>query len=169
LTGVVAPQFQEGELLMAKRARTKPAKTVAGLRIPETLRNAVDSLVSSPLGREILADALIAAAAAAAAALVKRPPTARQVASAGEAVSETGARAVSGAKNLTEAAAGAVGQFVTDAVSSMLPTSVTSADDTKSEAGSRRGKTRRSTGQKSEAASRGASSGRTKGERTGRG
>ena len=42
-----------------------------GAKVPKTLGNALDTLINSPRGREILASALVAAASAAAAVLTK--------------------------------------------------------------------------------------------------
>jgi hypothetical protein len=90
-----------------------------GVTIPKTLTNALDSLVNSPRGREILASALVAAAGAAAAALMKgseggERATAREVAAqAGNQV----------AKDLSVAAAGVVAEMVSTAARSFLPSS----------------------------------------------
>ncbi|KFG67213.1 hypothetical protein [Microvirga sp. BSC39] len=70
-------------------------------------------LINSSLGREILADALIAAAGAAAAALT-RTRTAKK---AGTAVADAGSDAV----DLTQTAAGAVAGVVTEAARHFLP------------------------------------------------
>ena len=56
----------------AARTRASAPTRVMGVTVPKTLTNALDSLVNSERGREILASALVAAASAAAAALVKR-------------------------------------------------------------------------------------------------
>ncbi len=73
-------------------------------------------LVNSSLGREILADALIAAAGAAAAALTKT----RTAKKAGTAVVDAG----SDAADLTQTAAGAVASVVTEAARHFLPASL---------------------------------------------
>jgi len=95
-----------------------------GVRIPKTVTNALDALVNSPRGREILASALVAAASAAAAALVKRSDS-PQVAKAREAVSEVGDQVATATKDLSEVAAGALAEIVTDAARSLLPASLT--------------------------------------------
>jgi hypothetical protein len=56
----------------ASKKSPRSSTSVMGMRVPNTLRNALDSLVNSERGREILASALVAAASAAAAALVKK-------------------------------------------------------------------------------------------------
>ena len=70
-----------------------------GVRVPKTLTNALDSLVNSERGREILASALVAAASAAAAALVKRSDS-PQVDKAREAAIEAGDQVASGDEGL---------------------------------------------------------------------
>jgi hypothetical protein len=70
-------------------------------------------LINSDLGREILADALIAAAGAAAAALSKT----RTAKNAGAAVADAGSQTV----DLTQTAAGAVAGVVTEAARHFLP------------------------------------------------
>jgi hypothetical protein len=95
-----------------------------GVAVPKTLTNALDSLVNSPRGREILASALVAAASAAAAALVKRADS-PQVDKAREAATEVGDQVASVTKDLTEVAADAVADIVTGAARSLLPASVT--------------------------------------------
>ena len=88
-----------------------------GIAVPKTLTNALDSLVNSERGREILASALVAAASAAAAALVKRSDS-PQVAKAREAANEAGDQVASATKDLTEVAASAVADIVTGAARS---------------------------------------------------
>jgi len=94
-----------------------------GVAVPKTLTNALDGLVNSPRGREILASAIVAAASAAAAALVKRSDS-PQVDKAREAANEVGDQVASVTKDLTDVAAGAVADFVTGAARSLLPASV---------------------------------------------
>src|ERR671935_1880592 len=53
------------------RAGRDTGANIMGVRVPKTLANALDTLINSPRGREILAGAVMAAAAAAAAALTK--------------------------------------------------------------------------------------------------
>jgi hypothetical protein len=99
------------------------ANTIAGFKVPKALRNSgiLDSLLNSPLGRQILADALVAAATAAAAALVKhRAESSRAAASSGEA-GDAGDKAARAAQELTQMAAGALGGFLGDAVAKVLP------------------------------------------------
>ncbi|NNM72216.1 hypothetical protein [Enterovirga aerilata] len=94
-------------------------KKVAGLKVPKALRKSgvLETLVGSRAGREILADALVAAATAAAAALVKDR---------GE---RHGTRDEDGRRrsrphsimsDATQAAAGAIAGFVTDAAQNLI-------------------------------------------------
>src|SRR3954466_3124936 len=112
------------------RARASAPTRVMGVTIPKTLTNALDSLVNSARGREILASALVAAASAAAAALVKRSDS-PQVDKAREAANEVGDQVASATKDLTEVAAGAVAEIVTGAARSLLPASLTGGDGDK--------------------------------------
>ena len=83
------------------------AERVGGLKIPKSLRKsgAVTMFLNNDLGRNILADVLIAAAGAAAAALMQHRPARAQVAHAGEAALDTGQRAVSGTADAVQTAA----------------------------------------------------------------
>lgn len=56
--------------------KAKLPKTIAGLKVPKSLRQSgwLDSLVASPEGRELLAEALLKAAEAAAAVLRPQHP-----------------------------------------------------------------------------------------------
>jgi hypothetical protein len=117
---------------MAKKAKKKrsAAKTIAGVKVPKLLRaSSLSTLIESPLGRTILADALVAAATAAAAALVKHRPSSRQVAAAGEAVADAGGDAAAATRDTVQSAAGAVATLVTEAAQHILPSSMTGADD----------------------------------------
>jgi hypothetical protein len=90
---------------------------VLGLGIPKALTNALDSLVNSPRGREILAAAIVAAASAAAAALVEGSNKAG-AARARDAASDAGDRIT---RDLSEAAAGVVASVISNAAQSLLP------------------------------------------------
>jgi len=103
-----------------KKSTTKSKKgsgKSAGTKLAKTAKKSgLMDLVNSSLGREILADALIAAAGAAAAALT-RTRTAKK---AGTAVADAG----SDAADLTQTAAGAVAGVVTEAARHFLPASL---------------------------------------------
>jgi hypothetical protein len=98
------------------------------LKIPKSLRKSgtVNTLLNNDLGRNILADVLVAAAGAAAAALVQHRPAGAQIAHAGEAALDTGQRAVSGTADAVQAAAGTLGSVFTEAVRSIFPSDGTS-------------------------------------------
>ena len=89
-------------------------------------------LIGSDLGREILADALIAAAGAAAAALTRTRP-AKQ---AGAAVADAGSQAA----DLTQTAAGAVAGVVTEAARQFLPAGLLGEDEGSDKGGKSSGK-----------------------------
>ena len=85
---------------MAKKTKAKLPKTIAGVKVPKAVRTSglLDELLNSPLGREILAEAIVAAAGAVASVLMKKRPSADQVAQTGEAIVDTGAEAASATK-----------------------------------------------------------------------
>src|SRR5687768_5966171 len=92
-----------------------------GVTVPKTLTNALDSLVNSPRGRQILANALIAAASAAAAALIKTSDG-RQKAEVRKVAAGAGNQV---SNDLSEAAAAVVADLVGSAARSLLPSSLT--------------------------------------------
>jgi hypothetical protein len=108
-----------------RRGKTRAARStgtkVMGVRVPKTLTNALDTLINSPRGREILASAIVAAATAAAAALMKSSDS-RQVAKAREAAADAGSQVT---KDLSEVAGGVVADIVTGAARTLLPASLT--------------------------------------------
>jgi hypothetical protein len=103
-----------------KAGKNKSAKTpkeVGGVKLPKSLRESGDmlsSLVTSPVARELVADALIAIAGV----LVGNKKTR-------DAASDAGAQAASGAKDLGRTATGAVAEVVTEAARRILPSSIT--------------------------------------------
>ena len=103
-----------------KKSTTKSKKDSgkgAGSKLAKSAKKSgLMDLVNSSLGREILADALIAAAGAAAAALTKT----RAAKNAGAAVADAGAQTA----DLTQTAAGAVAGVVTEAARHFLPPSL---------------------------------------------
>ncbi|MXQ14810.1 hypothetical protein [Microvirga makkahensis] len=113
---------------MAKKA--KLPKTVAGVKVPRAVRSSSlpDELLNSELGREILAEALAAAAGAVASVLIKKRPSADQIAQAGHAVAGT----------------------MTDMARTVLPASLTRADDNKARSRAHR-RTRRDPGEDEDA------------------
>lgn len=104
----------------------KGAGKSTGTKLAKSARKSgLMDLVNSSLGREILADALIAAAGAAAAALT-RTRTAKK---AGAAVADAGSQTA----DLTQTAAGAVAGVVTEAARHFLPPSLVGEEGGKAE------------------------------------
>src|SRR6478736_8429923 len=92
------------------------SKKGPGTKLAKTAKKSgLMDLINTDLGREILADALIAAAGAAAAALTKTPAAKK----AGTAAAQAGAQGA----DLTQTAAGAVAGVVTEAARHFLPAS----------------------------------------------
>jgi hypothetical protein len=128
---------------MAKaKAKAKPSKAkkdkkssdlpkkIAGVKLPKAIKsNSLLTLFNSDLGREIMADALIAAAGAAAAALTRT----RTVKAAGNAAAEAGTNAASATSDAVQTAAGAVAGVVTEAARSFLPSSLVGENRNESE------------------------------------
>ncbi|MBA1158447.1 hypothetical protein [Microvirga mediterraneensis] len=111
-----------------KKSGTK-AKKGAGTKLAKTAKKSgLMDLINTDLGREILADALIAAAGAAAAALTKT----RTAKKAGSAAAHAGAQGA----DLTQTAAGAVAGVVTEAARHFLPARLV-GEETGAEQGAR--------------------------------
>ena len=130
---------------MAKNAdKVKVPKKVAGIKVPKALRKsgALDALVSSSIGREILAGAIVAAAAAAASALRKHGPSVDDVGRAGKAVAGAGADAASATGDMTRTAASALAGVVADAAQALLPGSQSSPKKKKMRSAERGGERR---------------------------
>lgn len=103
------------------KKNTGKAKKASGSKMPKAVRKSgIMDLVNSDLGREILADALIAAAGAAAAALTRT----RTVRKAGSAVADAGSQAADTSRDAMQTAAGAVAGVVTEAARQFLPSSL---------------------------------------------
>jgi hypothetical protein len=105
----------------SKKDSDKKAKNPSAKLTKSMKKSGFMDLVGSDLGREILADALMAAAGAAAAALT-RTRTAKK---AGAAVADAGAQTA----DLTQTAAGAVAGVVTEAARHFLPSSLLGEGD----------------------------------------
>jgi hypothetical protein len=100
-----------------KKSNKKPTGTKLAKTAKKTAKKSgLMDLINTDLGREILADALIAAAGAAAAALTKTRAAKR----AGATASNAGAQGL----DLTQTAAGAVAGVVTEAARHFLPASL---------------------------------------------
>ncbi len=95
----------------------KSTKSTGSKLAKSAKKSGLMDLVNSDLGREILADALIAAAGAAAAALTKT----RTAKKAGAAAADAGSQGA----DLTQTAAGAVANVVSEAARHFLPANLT--------------------------------------------
>jgi hypothetical protein len=104
-----------------RRTGRDTGANIMGVKVPKTLANALDTLINSPRGREILAGAVMAAAAAAAAALTKSSDPS-ELKKARHAAADAGKQVT---QDLSEAAATVVAGMVTDAARSLLPKSLT--------------------------------------------
>ena len=95
-------------------------KRVAGIKVPKGLRRSrvLRSLLANPLGRKVMADALVAGAGAGAAVLMRER---HEVADAAETGARKGARGLVLATEAVESAMDAMMGVVTDAARSMLP------------------------------------------------
>jgi hypothetical protein len=114
----------QGELQSAQantRSHRERGTKVIGVTVPKTLTNALDTLINSAQGREILATALVAGATAAAAALTKNADSS-EVAKNRKTAADAGKQLT---QSLSEAAAGAVAGIITEAARSLLPKSLT--------------------------------------------
>jgi hypothetical protein len=98
------------------KAKKDSGKSTGSKLAKSAKKSGLLDLINTDLGREILADALIAAAGAAAAALTKTRTAKR----AGSAVADAGSQGV----DLTQTAAGAVAGVVTEAARHFLPASL---------------------------------------------
>jgi hypothetical protein len=89
---------------------------VGGVKIPKVLRKSksVDTLLNNPLGRELLAGALVAGAGAVASALTKHR---HQLADAGSAVVDTGSAAASATHDAVHGAASSISGALRDLAS----------------------------------------------------
>ncbi|HYC02251.1 MAG TPA: hypothetical protein VED40_03105 [Azospirillaceae bacterium] len=133
---------------MAKGKKSRVPKRIAGVKLPKALRRskALNSLLGNDVGRQLLADALVAAATAAAGVLAARhKPELRQagqavgeqLADARDTVVDTAQQAGSATRDLAHAAAGALAHVVTDAALSLVSTKAKPASGAKA-ASSRR-------------------------------
>lgn len=126
-------------------AKSQMPKTVAGVKVPKEVRDfggGIGSWLSSHVGREVMAEALLAAAGAAALALRRHAPSSDDVARTGKRMrraardaAETGGEAADLTRDLVQAAAGVVGDVVATGVQKLLP-------DAAADAPARRGRGR---------------------------
>jgi hypothetical protein len=106
---------------------SKVPKTIAGVKIPKSLRQSASSIVAlieTPLGRQIIADVLIAAAGA----LVSNKSVTGAAGAAGAAVEKAGAEAADRTRQMASSAAQAVSDVVSEAARQILPSSMTAGE-----------------------------------------
>jgi hypothetical protein len=110
---------KSGGTKKAKKAEGGLPKKVAGVKVPKAVRKSgsLATLFNSQLGREVLADALIAAAGAAAAALTRT----RAAKDTGKALADKGSQAASAGADLTGTASGAVAGVIGEAARTIIP------------------------------------------------
>ncbi len=108
-----------------KKSSGKSKKSTGAKLAKSVKKSGFMDLLNSDLGREILADALIAAAGAAAAALTKT----RAAKQAGAAVTNAGSQAAGATNDAMQTAAGAVAGVVTEAARQFLPSSLEREED----------------------------------------
>jgi hypothetical protein len=127
---------KSGGTKKAKKAEGSLPKKVAGVKVPKAMRKSgsLASLFSSQLGREVLADALIAAAGAAAAALTRT----RAAKNAGKALADKGSQAASTGADLTDTASGAVASVVGEAARTIIPANLLGDEPEDEDKGQRR-------------------------------
>ena len=112
-----------------KDKKSSSKKKSTGTKLAKSAKKSgLMDLINTNLGREILADALIAAAGAAAAALTKT----RTAKKAGAAVADAGAQGA----DLTQTAAGAVATVVSEAARHFLPANLAGEGDGEERGGS---------------------------------
>ena len=105
----------------SKGKSAKMPKKIGGTKVPKEVRSAGDmlaSLVTSPMARELVADALIAVAGV----LAGNKKT-------HDAVAGAGAEAASGAKDIGQTATGAVAEVVAGAARRILPSAMSDEND----------------------------------------
>jgi len=126
---MAVPRIEETAMAKARAKKASLPKSVGGVKVPKALRKArpLGKLMKSDLGREILADVIVAAAGAAAAALSRTGAgrsAGRAVTNLGGAAAEAGGDAARAGSQLAETATGAVAGVVTEAARSLLPSSL---------------------------------------------
>src|SRR4051794_28707820 len=111
---------------MAKSNTLKLPKSIAGVKVPKFLRTpgTVEQFLNSPVGRAVLAEALIAAAAA----LKSYKPAAGTVGQGTETVEKAGSEAAATSKNLAQSAAGGLADMASGVARQIVPASSTAAD-----------------------------------------
>lgn len=104
---------------MGKKSKAVP-KRVAGVKVPKALRRSrmLRTLLSSPVGRNMLANALTAGAGAAAAVLIEER---QEIIDAGRTGLKKGGRTIGIATEAVQSASNAAMEVIGDTARSMLP------------------------------------------------
>ena len=105
---------------MAKSDTLKLPKRIAGVKVPKVLRHGtVTEFLNSPVGRFVLAEALIAAAAA----LKNYKPVAQAAGQVTDTVEKAGAEAATTAKDLVQSATSGLADVAAGVVRQIVPAS----------------------------------------------
>ncbi|WP_254021559.1 hypothetical protein [Mesorhizobium escarrei] len=113
----------KGERFMAKSKRKLPKK-IGGFKVPKSVRKStlLRNMLASPVGRDLLANAITAGAGAAAAVLVReRGEIADATKSAAKTGAKKSARAAGLATDMVQSAASAMMAVVSEAAHKVLP------------------------------------------------
>jgi Pyruvate/2-oxoacid:ferredoxin oxidoreductase gamma subunit len=105
---------------MAKKKKNRVPKKIGGLKVPKFIRKSslLSTLLASPLGRDILANAITAAAGAAAAVIIQDR---EQIADAAKQGLQKGGKVAGTITEAVKSAANAAMDTVADAARSVLP------------------------------------------------
>jgi hypothetical protein len=116
-----AIEFQPTKRESDMAAPYRLPKTLLGVRVPKKLRKSklIDWLLNDPIGRNLMADALVAAAGAVAAALTRNPP--KPVKRGVREAAEAGRELTHGAGDKLASAAEIFGSALTGAAGHLFP------------------------------------------------
>ena len=120
---------------MAKRDTLKLPKKIAGVKVPKGLRqpSTLIDVLNNPVGRLVVAEALIAAAAA----LKNYKPVAQAAGQVADTVEKAGAEAATTAKDLVQSATSGLADVAAGVVRQIVPAS--SAGDSQTDRGLEKG------------------------------
>jgi hypothetical protein len=137
---LVVSERQTRTSSMAKSTTRKLPKKIAGVTVPKFLRQpgTIAEFLNSPVGRAVLAEALVAAAAA----LKNYKPAAETVGQAVDTVEKAGSETAATAKHLAQGAAGGLADMTAGAGRQIVP-AFSAADDHTDPELEKRGKPKR--------------------------
>lgn len=123
---------------MSKSKPLKLPKRIGGIKVPKFLREpgTIKGVLDSPVGRAVLAEALIAAAAA----LKNYKPVTDMIDGAGEAVANAGSDAATAAKDTVQSAASGLADVAAGVIRQIVPTA--SGDESGADKPAKRAKTK---------------------------